>query len=136
MLTNPTVTMVIEEEINPTVTLFVKDDGSNDEEEESDDHTERSSNKEHMYTLLTGSQNTGDDFEFEYMNPYNIVNEINLMCATISMVMMDYEENIGALIDNIQQVELGLSHVTINTDNVLLSNSYKNTIVPYREQTQ
>ena len=95
MLTNPTVTMVIEEEINPTVTLFVKDDGSNDEEEESDDHTESSLNKKHIYTLLTGYQNTSNVFEIEDMDLHDIVNELNLTCATIPMVTMEDDEKTG-----------------------------------------
>ena len=57
------------------------------------------------------------------MDPHNIVNELNLTHATISMVMMEDEKESSVLINNIQQVELGLSHVTINSGKVLSSNS-------------
>ena len=49
----------------PTVTLVIKDDGFNDDEGGNDDHTERSFNKEPMYALLTGYQNTSNEFELE-----------------------------------------------------------------------
>ena len=80
---NLTLTMVMEEQINLTVTLVIKDNGSNDKEGESDDNTERSSNEEHMYALLTGYQNIGDEFEIEDMDPYKIVNGSSLMHVTI-----------------------------------------------------
>lgn len=74
MLVNPTI-MVIEEEINSTMTLVVKEDGSNDEEGKNDNHTEISSKEEHIYTLLTSYQSTRDEFKLKDTDPHNIVNK-------------------------------------------------------------
>ena len=43
------------------------------------------------------------------------------------MVMMEDKEESRVLIDNLQQVELGLSHVMINTGNMLSSYSDEDT---------
>ena len=68
---------------------------------------------------MTGYQNTRNELEIEDMDPYDIANELNLTCATVSLVIMKEKEEIRVLIDNIQYIELGLCHVTINTDNIL-----------------
>ena len=59
------------------------------------------------------------------MDPYNIVNKLNFMCATVSMMMMDDKEGkIGVLIDSdIQQMESSLSNMTIITGNMLSNDS-------------
>ena len=64
------------------MTFVVKDNGSNDEEGESNDHIKRSPNEEHMYALLTGYHNVSNGFVFEDMDPHNIANELNLMRGT------------------------------------------------------
>lgn len=51
-LTNSTVTMVMEETIDPTVTLFIEDNGSNDDIGVSDDHTEKINKlRAHVYSI-------------------------------------------------------------------------------------
>ena len=53
-----------------------------------------------MYDLLSGYQNTGDEFEIEDIDSEDIVNELNLTCATISVVMMKDEEESKVLLND------------------------------------
>ena len=82
--------------------LVVKNNGSNDDEGKSNGSTEKSSNKEPRYALLTGYYNTGYEFELKEMYLHVIINELNLTYATVSMVMMEDKEESGVLIDAIQ----------------------------------
>ena len=69
--------------------------------------------------FIVGYKNTRNKFEINVRDLDNLVNNLNLICPIVSMVMIENNYNRVLLDSYIKQVELGMSNLTINMGEAL-----------------